>query len=269
MIDDPRDMSTDTAWEEWARRDPYFGVITNPKFRRSVLDEAAKREFFESSKPYAHHVMAMVHMYVDSHFAPKKILDFGCGVGRLLVPFAGVAEEVVGVDVSPSMLVEARRNMDERHLRNVRLVRSDDALSALEGEQFDFVHSCLVLQHIPIARGRALFERLLALLRPGGAGAIHFTYSKTRFADTRGVAPPQPLSPSAPPGWRPAAGIAPPSGADPEMQMNPYNLNEIMFLLQCKGVRHLHLEFTDHAGELGTLLYFALNGTPSALGATQ
>src|ERR1700681_1933935 len=134
------DMSTDSAWEEWGRRDPYFGVITNPKFRRSEMNEDAKREFFESGGTHAQYVLATIRKHINPEFAPLKVLDFGCGVGRLLVPFARIAEDVVGLDVSPSMLEEARRNCDERHLRNVRLLQCDDYLSTVT-DTFDLIHS--------------------------------------------------------------------------------------------------------------------------------
>ncbi len=43
---------------------------------------------------------------------------------------------------------------------------------------------------------------------------------------------------------------------DPEMQMNSYSLNDLLFLIQGLRVHNLHVEFTDHGGELGTVLYF-------------
>jgi SAM-dependent methyltransferase len=245
-------MSTDGAWEEWGLRDPYFGVITNPKFRRGDLNEDAKREFFGDGETLVKYLFATIHRHIDPQFAPKKILDFGCGVGRLLMPFARVAEEVVGLDVSPSMLEEARRNCEERQLRNVRLLHSDDELSALSGT-FDLIHSFIVFQHIPVQRGRAIFGKFLQHLRPGGVGAIHLTYSKARFASTHGVAPP--ALPS-----RTTTQQSIPTDADPEMQMNPYNMNEILFLLQCFGVQRTYVEFSDHGGELGVFLFFSLTG---------
>jgi SAM-dependent methyltransferase len=249
MKDHYQDMSTDIAWEEWGRRDPYFGVITDPKFRRSEMDDRIKREFFASGESHVHGLLATIRKHVDAEFAPRTVLDFGCGVGRLLIPFAKIADEVVGLDVSPSMLQEARRNCDEHHLGNVRLLLSDDDLSSLTGT-FDLIHSCIVLQHIPVDRGRAIFAKLLQHLGPGSVGAVQLTYSKICFASTHGVAPP-PL--------RQKSRRSPPE-ADPEIQMNPYNLNEVLFLLQRLGVQHTYVEFSDHGGELGVFLFFSLTG---------
>ncbi len=246
------DMSTDNAWEEWGKRDPYFGVITHPKFRRSGMDDHIKREFFESGELDVHRVLTTIRKHIDAAFVPRTVLDFGCGVGRLLIPFAKIADEVVGLDVSRSMLQEARRNCDEHQLQNVRLFPSDDALSGLT-DSFDLIHSCIVFQHIPVDRGRAIFAQLLRHLRAGGVGAVHLTYSKTHFAETHGIAPPSPPLPllSAQASVQPGS-----TDADPEIQMNPYNMNEILFLIQKQGILHFQTEFTDHGGELGVFLFF-------------
>lgn len=261
-------MSTDAEWEEWGRRDPYYGVITDPRFRRTALTEEARREFFASGEKHAAHVLTMIRTYVDGGFEPRSILDFGCGVGRLLPAFGRVAPAVTGADVSPSMLAEARRNCDAQGAAHVALVATtDDELTALTGT-FDLVHSFIVLQHVPAERGRVILAALLERLRPGGVGAIHVSYSKRWYAPTHGVAPPpEPPAPAplpaatpgraAVPGRAAAAPAEPPAPPrDPEMLMIPYHMNEVLFRLQESGVHHLHVELTDHGGELGALLYF-------------
>jgi SAM-dependent methyltransferase len=242
------DMSTDTAWEEWGRRDPYFGVMTNPRFRSAGINQTAKQEFFASGESHVQGVLSTIHKHVDPGFAPRSILDFGCGVGRLLLPFAKIAEDVVGLDVSTSMLQEARRNCDERGVRNVRLLASDDTLSALSGS-FDLIHSCIVFQHIPVERGRVIFSKLLQHLNPRGVGAIQLTYSKVHFSSTFGLTPPD---------WPDAANQkrAAAANADPLMQMNAYHLNEILFSMQRRGIQQFHAKYTDHGGELGLFLFF-------------
>lgn len=248
-------MNTDSDWEEWGRRDPYFGVITHPRFRRGQMTAQDRRDFFESGQQHADYVLQMIRRYIDPAFQPTRFLDFGCGVGRTLIPFAKAGTESVGVDVSPSMLAEARSNLDELVPGNtVKLVQSDDSLSSLDG-RFDLIHSFIVFQHIPPQRGWELFRALLAFLRPAGVAAIHFAYSKAGYANSRGVSPQQETEASPRP-----VGSAPVGGAetqpDPEMQMNPYAMNEILFLIQGCGATRVHAEFTDHGGELGVFLFF-------------
>jgi len=146
-------MTTDAEWEKWGRQDPYFGVITFEKYRNQNLSESAKAEFFQTGKDHIEHVMDVCRKHIDSNFSPRRSLDFGCGTGRLLLPLAGISEAAVGIDVSDSMLKETRKNCTEHQIDNVQLVKSDDQLSRLEG-QFDFIHSFIVFQHIPVDRGK-------------------------------------------------------------------------------------------------------------------
>ena len=86
------------------------------------------------------HIFDVCKNQLDQDFSPKRILDFGCGTGRLGIPFVETAEHVVGLDSSDSMLKGAYKNCKEYSLMNVSLFTSDDNLSALNG-CFDFIHS--------------------------------------------------------------------------------------------------------------------------------
>ncbi len=237
---------TDSEWELWGRRDPYYGVITSPKFRREVLTDESRKEFFDSGDAHVEYVMQMIRQHIDSQFAPKKVLDFGCGVGRTLVAFAKVADKVVGVDVAPSMLAEARKNCCAFGADSVQLELSDDDLSQVK-ENFDLIHSFITFQHIEPARGKRIIGRLVEKLEPGGIAALHVLYSKSAYGASLGVAP-YPTACGAPV----SAGL----GSEPEMQMNAYGATELMFMTQALGVGRVHAEFTDHGGELGLFVFF-------------
>jgi len=248
--------STDDDWVQWGERDPYFAVITDPKYRNNQITQAAKKEFFDTGSWHAAYVFDACRRFVDPAFAPSRALDFGCGVGRVALPLAERVETVVGLDVSPAMLAEARRNAESRGVSNVEWQLSDDVLSTVQG-RFDLVHSCITFQHIDTPRGRQLFARLLELLDEGGAGAIQVTYGKSNHAATFGQPPSEPPAP--PPvagGLRTLIGRSSPVQSDPAMPMNPYNLSELAFLLQNAGIRQFYADFTDHGGELGVFLFF-------------
>jgi SAM-dependent methyltransferase len=251
-------MNTDAEWEKWGKKDPYFAVVTHEKYRSQNLTEEAMMEFFESGRRHISHVIEVCKRHLDQNFSPKRVLDFGCGIGRHVIPLAEIAEHVVGLDVSDSMLNEALKNCNEYSVQNVSLLKSDDNLSSLD-ECFDLIHSFIVFQHIPVKRGRRIFANLLNHLSEGGICAIQFTYSKAIFVKSYGVPPIK---------WRiddayikvkglvrGLLGIKSPS-EDPEMQMNTYNLNELLFLIQSAGIHNIHMEFRDHRGELGVFLYF-------------
>jgi SAM-dependent methyltransferase len=237
----------DAEWEEWGRRDPYFGVITHGDFRRAKLGDRERAAFFDSGVSYVGHVLGACRRHFGELPRFRRILDFGCGVGRIAIPLAAHGEELVGVDVSESMLEEARRNCDSFGAHNVTLVQAGD-MTGQVGGKFDLVHSFIVFQHLEVERGREIFAGFLSALSEGGICIAHFTYAKAGYEETYGM---------------PAAGVLDPfkqilriPGRDPLMLMNPYNLNEIFYLAQKAGVANIQVEFTDHGGELGALLYF-------------
>ena len=135
-------MDTDTEWEKWGERDPYFAVLTDPKFRSANLSDEARREFFDSGRLHVNHVLDACQRYVNPQFSRGSVLDFGCGTGRLALPFAEQFEHVTAVDVSQAMLREARRNAEAAGLKNITWLPSDDSLSAVQG-RFDLVHSVI------------------------------------------------------------------------------------------------------------------------------
>ena len=271
-------MTTDTEWQAWGMRDPYFAVLTNPKYRTDVLTPDVKQEFFASGGRTVNSVLETCRGYFGAHFSPQRVLDFGCGVGRLSIPFATQAREVVGMDVAESMLAEARLNCAAHDCQNVTLVLSDDTLSRATG-QFDLVYSCLVLQHVEVARGRKLFAELVGKVQPGGCGVIQVTFAWDKYEAEFGVVPDRPVVRSAPDGqhsqtkafWKRAferLGIfrtvpmieplpkTKAIGSDPEMQMNYYNLSQLMFILERAGVQRVFSTFTNHGGALGLFMYF-------------
>jgi len=238
--------NTDSEWERWGQREPYFGVITDARFRRQALTTESKQAFFDSGVAHVDYVIQMIRMHIASDFRPASVLDFGCGVGRTLVPFARIAGRVVGIDVAASMLEEARANCHRFDVHNVDLQLSDDELLHAPG-RFDLVHSFIVFQHIAPERGKTLFARLIQRIAAGGVGAIHVLYSKRAYDASLGVAPARSAAlPSLPRSEE----------LDPEMQMNAYGATEVFFLLQNRGVHRVHVEFTDHGGELGVFLFF-------------
>jgi 2-polyprenyl-3-methyl-5-hydroxy-6-metoxy-1,4-benzoquinol methylase len=118
---------------------------------------------------------------VDQRFAEKhfdrhgRLIDLGCGTGRLLVPFARRGFWVLGVDLSEEMLRVAREKARaagvQVHLLKANLVE----LGGLAGEAFD--HAACLFSTLGMISGTANRARVLAhayrLLRPGGKLVLH------------------------------------------------------------------------------------------------
>jgi len=96
-----------------------------------------------------------------------QVLDLGCGTGRLTLPLAVRAREVIGLDLCDGMLSAARRKAAAAGA-DIRFDQGDMCDLPYPDESFDVVTSTLALMHIPLdARPRA-FAEISRVLRPGG-----------------------------------------------------------------------------------------------------
>lgn len=236
-------------WERFGRVDPYYGVCSTEEFRESNLDDAARERFFASGHEHVDRMLAIASE-LRPGFAPETVLDHGCGVGRLVVAFAEHAERVVGVDVSPSMLAEARRNCDARGLGNVELATAD-RLGALAPE-FDLVHSFIVMQHIPRKLGEEAFRSLVRLVRPGGIGIVHVPLAALNRSALIHTA----VTRAAPFAYNVANLLRGRPWDYPHMQMNVYRLNTLARTLLDEGIDDVQLRM--HPGAPGAAYASAL-----------
>jgi SAM-dependent methyltransferase len=244
-------MNSDKEWENLGEHNPYYGVLTHPEFERRNLDAHALEAFFASGENYLAEVIRIIKRYLAPDFAPARCLDFGCGVGRLVIPMARRYPQVVGVDISPGMLAEAALNCRRFGLNNVTLVQSDDDLSRVTGK-FDLINSYIVLQHIAPRRGEVLLQRLLGLLAEGGVGALHVTYDRPvppgkRF--TLWARAHLPL------GRQIANLLRGRPLNEALMQMHEYNLNHVFAMLQETGLYHPHIELIQSWNYRGALIF--------------
>jgi SAM-dependent methyltransferase len=100
----------------------------------------------------------------------QRILDLGCGVGRLSSWLARDRRTVVGVDTSEAMLMAARRRSESP---NPSFVRYDGAALPFGDSTFDRVVSVFVLQHVMDDRRLSeLLAEARRVMRGGGRFAI-------------------------------------------------------------------------------------------------
>jgi len=150
-------------WDELARTDPLWAVLTDPYKRGNRWDA---EEFFETG---AREIDALIH-YIESlrvNLPRRKALDFGCGVGRLSQPLADHFEEVWGVDIAPSMIGLARKYNRYGDRCKYRVNHTDD-LRVFSDDSFDLVYSLLTLQHMPPYYAKGYIKEFLRVLQPGG-----------------------------------------------------------------------------------------------------
>lgn len=107
-----------------------------------------------------------------------RALDFGCGAGRLSQALAEHAGEVVGLDVAPPMLEQAR-SFDRSWGRVTFVLGDDPDLRAFPDASFDLVFTERVLQHLPRQALETYLTEFVRVLRPGGVAWVHCTTRPT------------------------------------------------------------------------------------------
>ncbi len=98
--------------------------------------------------------------------AIARVLDIGCGTGRLLQRLATAQPDLtgVGVDLSPQMIHQAQRL--NAHLPQLTFIEGRSDRLPLEADQFDQVFCCISFLHYPDPR--AVLEEVRRVLKPGG-----------------------------------------------------------------------------------------------------
>ena len=130
-------------WNSLAELDPLWTVLSAPDKKFGKWDPV---EFFGTGEKEAGRVLNMC----ESNQVPiifDKMLDFGCGVGRMTRGFSKAFRSCTGVDVSQKMVALAEKYNADRP--NCAFVTNSSPQLPFEDSTFDFVFTTLVLQHLP------------------------------------------------------------------------------------------------------------------------
>jgi SAM-dependent methyltransferase len=125
------------------------------------------KEFIQTRiKPWA--VFDKFKKYVKDN---DKVLDVGCGGGRLIEIFKGADVEYVGFDTSEEAIDSARNTYGSFFKISPKFIIHDivDFPWPWTGESFDVVFVVAVLHHIPSKEFRQdVLKEIKRVLKPGG-----------------------------------------------------------------------------------------------------
>lgn len=150
-------------WDQRARENARYYVNTE---RTDWTDE----EFFESGRRTVREEILtdMINICQGKDPRQMKVLEIGCGAGRVTLALSELFGEVWAVDVSAEMIRQA--SLALAGCSNVRLIKNNgrDLSDIQDDATFDFAFSTIVFQHIP---SREIIENYVRevhrLLRPG------------------------------------------------------------------------------------------------------
>lgn len=118
----------------------------------------------------------------------RAVLDVGCGIGRLVAALSSLSAAVIGLDISPGMISQARARCAGFPNVSLRLGSGHD-LASIAADSIDLVVLIDTFPYVLLSEGE-LADRYLAeigrVLREGGDVAIlNFSYRDDVAADCR------------------------------------------------------------------------------------
>lgn len=108
---------------------------------------------------------------------PLKVLDAGCGAGRLMTPIAELWHSITGIDYHHDSLPIAKESLDSVDAKH-ELIEADlaESLAGLADDSYD---AALAIESIFVSEAYdEILSHLVRILRPGG---LLFVTHRTRF----------------------------------------------------------------------------------------
>jgi len=142
-------------WDRRAKVDPLYWV--------AATEEADEDSYHKSAEQDC---SAFVEGLRERISSDARVLDVGCGIGRMTAPLGQHFAQVVGVDVSGEMIEHA--NTLHAGTSNVSFyVNNGSDLAQFPDNDFDLALSYSVLPHLPPEVVNAYFADLNRVLKPG------------------------------------------------------------------------------------------------------
>lgn len=104
-------------WEGVGEEDPHWSVLTDERFRSANIEKNSE-DFFRTGDHDLRMIRHALTQFWTRPDAPERLVEFGCGVGRVSVHLCENFPEVVGCDISGSHLRLAVASCEARGFRN-------------------------------------------------------------------------------------------------------------------------------------------------------
>ena len=138
-------------------------------FINTVKHEQSEAEFDATGKPEVEGGILADPVFIEGrNLKELRLLEIGCGIGRMTRHLSEIFGEIHAIDVSGEMVAQARARLQDRpHVFFHEMSGVDFA--PLPDNYFDRIFSAYVFQHVPDAEVvRANIRDALRVLKPGG-----------------------------------------------------------------------------------------------------
>jgi SAM-dependent methyltransferase len=172
-----RDFTDRLTWEEKARKNPLWAVMSVDEFAGADGEPASWTPeqlalFFGKGQSLFEIFIRPVLLRAGLAPGEASVLEYGSGMGRVLKAVHEAGYDCAGVDISETMLAHSRRLVPE--VRDLHLLRPDGGIPLPDGS-VDYVYSYAVLQHIArTSQVRRAVLEMCRILKPGGLLRLQF-----------------------------------------------------------------------------------------------
>ncbi|SDB61307.1 Methyltransferase domain-containing protein [Belnapia rosea] len=172
-------------WEAIGETAPHWSVVSSDEFAPERIAET-REAFYASAGIDLRIILGILARIGRAAGDFTRIVEYGCGVGRLSMLLAGTFRQVVGLDISRAHLRLAEERRRQLDIENIifRQVTADH----LHPEQdYDLWFSRIVLQHNPPPVILHILDGMFRGLAPGGITIFqvptHYEWYAFRTAD--------------------------------------------------------------------------------------
>lgn len=146
-----------------------------------TYDEVDLKNAKSSDYPANHYRFELVKAIFE-RIPPGRILDAGCGTGKVLAWLITKGHDCAGTDISAGMLEGAKRNIGAVSPKMIPLIQTPlDNLSMFEDRSFDHVFCLGVLPYIPEEQEEGCYRELRRVIKPKG---LFITAHQNEIFDT-------------------------------------------------------------------------------------
>jgi len=150
------------AWDHFAHEDPHFYIATKANGSHGC--------FYDSGKNDVDRILGLI----KTNGVRERMLEVGCGLGRMSREFALHFDVVEAVDISAEMVRKARLGDPPPNLR-FTILSDDERSFPFPPNTFDLVVSYLVFQHVPNdAVIRWYLNEIRRMMKDKSQAVLHF-----------------------------------------------------------------------------------------------
>lgn len=116
----------------------------------------------------------------ENNFKDKTGLDFGCGCGRNILNISSRFKRFDGVDIASNLIDRTKEQLNRANVENSELyVCNGTDLDIIDDEQYDFIMSTIVMQHICVYDIRySYLKEFYRTLKTGGLLSFQMGYGR-------------------------------------------------------------------------------------------